>query len=100
VKVLIIGAGMQGHVLTWNLARCNYVTEILVADYDEVRARFVVDQVGGGKAKAIHLDAADVASITAAAAGLPGRRCRLHGHGGRADPIYDHRRGLLGAAGP
>ncbi len=69
MKVLIVGAGMQGHVLTWNLARCADVTEILVADYDEVRARLVAEQVGGGKAKAVHLDAADVASVTAVAAG-------------------------------
>ena len=35
MKVLIVGAGMQGQVITWNLGRCPAVTEIAVADYDE-----------------------------------------------------------------
>ncbi len=38
MKVLIVGAGMQGQVLTWNLGRNPAVTEIVVADYDEARA--------------------------------------------------------------
>jgi saccharopine dehydrogenase-like NADP-dependent oxidoreductase len=69
MKVLIVGAGMQGHVLTWNLARCPEVTELVVADYDEGRARFVAEHVGGGKARPLRLDAADADAVTAAAAG-------------------------------
>jgi saccharopine dehydrogenase-like NADP-dependent oxidoreductase len=38
MKVLIVGAGMQGQVLTWNLARNPAVTEIVVSDYDEARS--------------------------------------------------------------
>jgi saccharopine dehydrogenase-like NADP-dependent oxidoreductase len=69
MKLLIVGAGMQGQVLTWNLARCAAVTEIVVADYDEARARFVAGQVGGGKANAIKIDASDMDAVAAAADG-------------------------------
>lgn len=68
-KVLIVGAGMQGQVLTWNLARCADVHEIVVADYDEARARFVAQQVGAGKATATRIDAADTEAVARAAAG-------------------------------
>ena len=53
MKVLIVGAGMQGQVLTWNLGRNPAVTEIVVSDFDESRARFVAAQVGKGKARAL-----------------------------------------------
>lgn len=69
MKVVIIGAGMQGQVLTWNLARCGYVTEIVIGDRDEARARFVAGQVGGGKASAVELDASDSAAVARAAEG-------------------------------
>ena len=32
MKVLIIGAGAQGHVVTWNLARCPEITRIVLGD--------------------------------------------------------------------
>ena len=51
MKVLIVGAGAQGHVITWNLARCPAVSEIVLGDIDEARARAVADQVGGVKPK-------------------------------------------------
>ena len=69
MKVLIVGAGMQGQVLTWNLARNPAVTEIVVSDYDEARARFVAGQVGGGKARAIFIDASDADAVARAAEG-------------------------------
>jgi saccharopine dehydrogenase (NAD+, L-lysine forming) len=69
MKVLIVGAGMQGQVITWNLGRNPAVTEIIVSDYDEARARFVADQVGNGKARAIKIDASDTDGVAAAAAG-------------------------------
>jgi saccharopine dehydrogenase (NAD+, L-lysine forming) len=69
MKVLIVGAGMQGQVLTWNLGRNDAVTEIVLADYDEARARFVAGQVGNGKAKPIFIDASDPDAIAAAAEG-------------------------------
>jgi saccharopine dehydrogenase-like NADP-dependent oxidoreductase len=69
MKVLVVGAGMQGQVITWNLGRSEVVTEILVADYDRERAAFVAGQVGAGKATAVHLDAGDTDAVAAAAAG-------------------------------
>ena len=57
MKVLIVGAGMQGQVLTWNLGRNPAVTEIVVADYDEKRAAFVAGQVGNGKALSMFINA-------------------------------------------
>jgi saccharopine dehydrogenase-like NADP-dependent oxidoreductase len=69
MKVLIVGAGAQGHVVTWNLARCPEITGIVLGDIDESRARAVADQVGGGKTEAIALDASDVEAVKKAAAG-------------------------------
>jgi saccharopine dehydrogenase (NAD+, L-lysine-forming) len=69
MKVLVVGAGMQGQVITWNLGRSPVASEIVVADYDEQRARFVAGQVGAGKATAIRLDASDTDAVAAAAAG-------------------------------
>jgi len=69
MKLLIVGAGMQGQVLTWNLAQCDAITEIVVADYDEARAQFVAGQVGAGKARAIKIDAADSEAVARAANG-------------------------------
>jgi saccharopine dehydrogenase (NAD+, L-lysine-forming) len=69
MKILIVGAGMQGQVLTWNLAKCPEVTEIVLGDYDEQRARFVADQVGGGKTSAVCVDASSEESLRAAGQG-------------------------------
>jgi len=72
MKVLIVGAGMQGQVLTWNLGRNPAVTEIVVADYDEKRAQFVAGQVGNGKAKALFINASDSDAVARA-----GEGCKL-----------------------
>jgi saccharopine dehydrogenase-like NADP-dependent oxidoreductase len=69
MKVVIVGAGMQGHVLTWNLARNPVVSEIVLGDYDEARARLVAERVGGGKTSPQFLDAGDAAAVARAAAG-------------------------------
>ena len=69
MKVLIVGAGMQGQVLTWNLGRNPAVSEILVTDYDEARAKFVAGQVGNGKATGAFIDASDVDAVAKAGDG-------------------------------
>ncbi len=69
MKVLIVGAGMQGQVLTWNLGRNPAVSEILVTDYDERRAKFVAGQVGNGKATGAFIDASDVDAVAKAGDG-------------------------------
>ncbi len=66
MKVLIVGAGMQGQVITWNLGRNPAVTAIVIADYDEARARFIADQVGNGKATAAFIDASDTDMVARA----------------------------------
>ena len=60
MKVLIVGAGEQGYVLTWNLVRHPGVSEIVLADWDEDRVREVVTRVGQGKTRAAKVDARDV----------------------------------------
>jgi saccharopine dehydrogenase (NAD+, L-lysine-forming) len=69
MKVLIVGAGMQGHVLTWNLGRNPAVSEIVVSDYDLGRAELVAGSVGNGKARAAFVDAFDQAAVAELAAG-------------------------------
>ena len=69
MKVLIVGAGMQGQVITWNLGRNKAVSGIVLGDYDEARARFVAGQVGAGKTTAIKIDASDSDAVATAAAG-------------------------------
>jgi saccharopine dehydrogenase-like NADP-dependent oxidoreductase len=69
MKVLIVGAGMQGQVITWNLGRNPAVTEIVVSDRDEARAAIVAGQVGVGKAKAAFVDASDTEAVAKAADG-------------------------------
>jgi saccharopine dehydrogenase-like NADP-dependent oxidoreductase len=51
------------------MARCPQVSEVVLADIDESRARAVADQVGGTKTRAIVLEAGDVEALKAAAAG-------------------------------
>ncbi|NLG65998.1 MAG: hypothetical protein GX537_10375 [Actinobacteria bacterium] len=72
MKILIVGAGMQGHVLTWHLARCPDVSEIFLGDVNTSRARFVAAQVGDGKTTPLSLDAADEGAVARAA-----RECGL-----------------------
>lgn len=68
MKVLIVGAGMQGHVLAWNPARDGAVSEIVLGDYDEARARLVAERVGSDKTRPVFLDASDSAAVARAAA--------------------------------
>lgn len=68
MKVVIVGAGQQGHVITWNLARCSAVDEIVLADYDLERARFIAGRVGQGKATATFVDAEDTQAVARLAA--------------------------------
>ncbi len=69
MKVVIIGAGEQGYVLAWNLARHPVVDELIIGDWDlqkaeEVRAAWAAD-----KGRAVQVDARDVEQVAALAAG-------------------------------
>lgn len=69
MKVVIVGAGEQGYVLTWELVKYPDVTDIVVADSQEERARDVVGRVGAGKASATEVDALDVEQVASLAGG-------------------------------
>jgi saccharopine dehydrogenase-like NADP-dependent oxidoreductase len=69
MKILIVGAGEQGYVLTWALAKNPAVTGILLADWEEEKAREVAQRVGGDKTKPERLDAGDVEAVAASAEG-------------------------------
>ncbi len=69
LKVVIVGAGQQGHVITWNLARNPAVSAIILADYDEARARLIAEQVGDRKTTPMVVDASDTAAVARLAAG-------------------------------
>ena len=69
MKVVVIGAGEQGYVLTWKLASNPTVDEIVVADSDEHRAQDVAARVGAGRTVAARVDALDVEQVAAMATG-------------------------------
>jgi saccharopine dehydrogenase-like NADP-dependent oxidoreductase len=69
MKVVIIGAGEQGYVLTWRLVQHPAVSEIVVADSEESRASDVAARVGAGKTVARKVDARDVEKVASLAAG-------------------------------
>lgn len=69
MKVTVLGAGEQGHVLTYWMARHPQVTEVIVADWNKERADEVAARVGANKAKAAQADARDVEQTAALAEG-------------------------------
>ena len=62
-KVLIIGAGAQGNVISGILAAADDVGAIMLADIDPARAREVAQFVGSAKVSALALDASDGAGL-------------------------------------
>jgi saccharopine dehydrogenase (NAD+, L-lysine-forming) len=69
MKVVIIGAGEQGYVLTWNLAKHPAVDEIVIGDWDLSRAEEVKAAWGAGKTTAVHVDARDIDHVAGLAQG-------------------------------
>jgi lysine 6-dehydrogenase len=61
MRFLILGAGQQGFAAAFDLARTPDVTEVVVADIDELRARRVAERLSGGPA-AVRSEAIDVAN--------------------------------------
>ena len=62
-RVLIIGAGAQGHVISSILAEADDVGAIVLGDIDPARAEEVQRFVGLPKLTAVQMDAADVAGM-------------------------------------
>jgi saccharopine dehydrogenase-like NADP-dependent oxidoreductase len=67
MRVLLIGAGGVGDAAAKLLASRDFCTALVVADYDEARARRVVDRVGSGRTSAARVDASDASAVTALA---------------------------------
>ena len=63
MRFAVLGAGMMGCAVLYDLAHSKSVKEILLADYDFARAREVAQQYGAGKARAVRADVRDVSSL-------------------------------------
>ncbi|MCD6471921.1 saccharopine dehydrogenase NADP-binding domain-containing protein [Candidatus Aerophobetes bacterium] len=59
-KVLVIGAGAQGTVITWVLSRANDVSEVVLGDIDLSRMREIVETNKSDKLKVEKLNASDI----------------------------------------
>ena len=64
-KVILIGAGAQATVITGVLSRASDVSEILVTDIDEVRAKELAEVNGSEKVSAEKIDASDIDAMAA-----------------------------------
>ncbi len=64
-KVMIIGAGAQGNVISGVLSRADDVGTIVLGDIDEQRAAEVVHFVGSDKITAVRIDASDIDDMAA-----------------------------------
>jgi lysine 6-dehydrogenase len=56
MKVLVLGAGMMGSAVVFDLAKSDLVESITVADVDSGRARTLSEKMGGLKTKAAAVD--------------------------------------------
>ncbi|MBW2541837.1 MAG: saccharopine dehydrogenase NADP-binding domain-containing protein [Deltaproteobacteria bacterium] len=63
-KVIIVGAGAQGIVITGVLAAADDVAEIVLGDIDVARAREIAETNGSPKIRVIELDATDLEGMT------------------------------------
>lgn len=69
MKVVIIGAGEQGYVLTWNLSKHPAIDEIILGDWELCRAEEVTAAWGAGKTTAVRVDARDIDHVAHLAEG-------------------------------
>ena len=63
-KVIIVGAGAQGIVITGVLAEADDVAEIVLGDIDVSRAKEIAETNGSPKIRVIALDATDLEGMT------------------------------------
>jgi lysine 6-dehydrogenase len=56
MKVLVLGAGMMGSAVVFDLAKSDLVESITVADVDSGRAQAVSEKMGGSKTTAVTVD--------------------------------------------
>ncbi len=63
MRFVVLGAGLMGRAVVYDLARSRGVREIIVADFEAARAREVAREFGGGRARAAQADARDIAGL-------------------------------------
>ncbi|MGA8037705.1 MAG: saccharopine dehydrogenase C-terminal domain-containing protein [Candidatus Acidiferrales bacterium] len=59
MNLFVLGAGLMGRAVVYDLSGAREVREIVVADFDQRRAREVAKKFGRGKAKAVFADVRD-----------------------------------------
>jgi saccharopine dehydrogenase-like NADP-dependent oxidoreductase len=63
MKITVLGAGMMGRAVIYDLAQAPDVSNLIVADFDRQRAEEVARVFGRGKAKAAFADVRDTAKL-------------------------------------
>jgi lysine 6-dehydrogenase len=69
VKIFVLGAGMMGRAVVYDLGRAREVRNIAVADFDLSRAHEVARKFGGGKARGLFADVRDARHLVGIARG-------------------------------
>jgi lysine 6-dehydrogenase len=69
VKIFVLGAGMMGRAVVYDLGRVRDVKAIAVADFDQSRAHEVARKFGGGKARGSFADVRDTRHLEGIARG-------------------------------
>jgi lysine 6-dehydrogenase len=59
MKIVVLGAGLMGRAVVYDLAGAREVREIVAADFDQGRAHEVARKFGAGKAKGVVADVRD-----------------------------------------
>jgi lysine 6-dehydrogenase len=63
MKIVVLGAGLMGRAVVYDLGRAREVDQIIVADFDRNRANEVVRQFGRKKARAAFADVRETAPL-------------------------------------
>jgi lysine 6-dehydrogenase len=61
--MVVLGAGLMGRAVVWDLCGAREVREVVVADFDRARANDVARKMGRGKARGAFADVRDVAGV-------------------------------------
>jgi saccharopine dehydrogenase-like NADP-dependent oxidoreductase len=66
MRILLVGAGGVGGAITGIAARRSFFDAIVVADYDEAKAKRAAERTGDPRFSAIRIDASDEAAVASA----------------------------------
>jgi len=70
LKIFVLGAGLMGRAVVYDLGRARGVRKITVADFDRERAREVAAKFGVGKARSVFADVRDTHHLARLLSGL------------------------------